>query len=244
MRRFANLKLGQIHSYESFSTSDGPGIRFVVFFQGCSFRCKFCHNPDTWKVDAGEQASAKGVITEAIKYKKYFESSGGGITACGGEPLLQPKFLTELFSLAKENELHTCLDTAGDISNLTPLDIEDIIAHTDLVLFDVKELDKIKHKELTKRSLDLSFLDYLEKANIPTRIRYVYIPEVNDSIEMVDGLLEIKNKYKCIEAIDILPYHRLGLQKWKELGMVYELENIEPPTQEMIKNMEKRLLLT
>jgi pyruvate formate lyase activating enzyme len=223
---------GKIHSFETFSTADGPGIRFVAFFQGCNFRCKYCHNPDTWTYDGGSEWRASEVIDKVMEYENFYRSSEGGLTAGGGEPLLQAKFLAELFQLAHEEELHTCLDTAGDIAKLSGEEIENILTHTDLVLLDIKEMDEARHKELVGRDMSgpLKFLQILQDNEIPTRLRYVYIKGINDSKEVLDGIKELKNKFSCVKGIDVLPYHRMGEHKWEALDTEYALAGVEPPT--------------
>lgn len=237
---------GRIHSFESFGTVDGPGIRFVVFMQGCNFRCKFCHNPDTWFKDSGKVYTAIEVFDEVKKYKVYYDNSNGGLTVSGGEPLLQIEFLTQLFKLAKENNIHTAIDTAGDINmldkeSLNKLDM--LIKYTDLVLLDIKEIDDDKHKELTGKSNKntLMLAKYLNNKNIPVIIRYVYIPGINDSEDTLNGLKKIKNEMKNIQEIDVLGYHKMGEYKWKELGIKNEFENVEPPMSDEVKKLKEYL---
>ena len=237
---------GRIHSFETFGTVDGPGIRFVVFMQGCNFRCKFCHNPDTWFKDGGKEYTAEEVFESILKYKTYYDSSKGGLTISGGEPLLQIQYVTELFKLAKQNNIHTAIDTAGDtdmqgeesINNL-----DELLKYTDLVLLDIKEIDENRHIELTGKSNKntLMFAEYLNKKNIPVIIRYVYIPGVNDSQDTLNGLKELKNKLNNIQEIDVLGYHKMGEYKWKELGIKNEFEQIEPPTGEEVEKTKRYL---
>ena len=238
--------IGRIHSFETFGTVDGPGIRFVVFMQGCNFRCKFCHNPDTWFKNGGKEYTSTEVFEKILKYKTYYDSSNGGITISGGEPLLQIDFVTELFKLAKENGIHTAIDTAGDIDfedkdSISKLD--EVIKYTDLILLDIKEIDDIKHKELTGKSNKntLKLAKYLNEKNIPVVIRYVYIKGVNDSEDTLNGLKEIKQSMSNIQEIDVLGYHKMGEYKWKELGIKNQFENIESPTLEETKKIKEFL---
>lgn len=235
--------IGKIHSFETFGTVDGPGIRFVVFMQGCNFRCKFCHNPDTWFKDAGKEYTEEEIINEVEKYRKYYEKSGG-ITISGGEPLLQIEFVTSLFKLAKEKGFNTALDTAGDIDlcvkeNISKLD--ELLKYTDLVLLDIKEIDEKKHINLTGKSNinTLKVAEYLNSNNIPTILRYVYIKGINDSNETIDGIKKLKQRMKNVIEVDVLGYHKMGEYKWKELGMKNEFEKLNPPTTDEINEVKK-----
>lgn len=238
--------IGKIHSFETFGTVDGPGIRFVVFMQGCNFRCKFCHNPDTWFKDAGREWTEDEVIELVEKYRVYYEKSGGGITISGGEPLLQIEFVTEFFRKAKERGFSTALDTAGDIdisNDVSKQKLDELLKWTDLVLLDIKEIDDQKHIGLTGKSNNntLKLAEYLNKKNIPTVIRYVYIKGINDSKETLNGLKQIKEKLNNVLEIDVLGYHKMGEIKWKKLGMKNEFENLMPPTSEEINEVKKFL---
>ncbi len=240
-----NIK-GRIHSFETFGTVDGPGIRFVVFMQGCNFRCKFCHNPDTWFKDGGKEYTTQEVLENILKYKTYYDSSNGGITISGGEPLLQIQYVTELFKLAKQNDIHTAIDTAGDIDmqdeeNLNKLD--ELLKYTNLVLLDIKEIDEGSHINLTGKSNKntLMFAEYLNKNNIPVVVRYVYIPGINDSQENLNALKKLKAEMDNIQEIDVLGYHKMGEYKWKELGIKNELEQIQVPTSEEVSKIKKYL---
>lgn len=236
--------IGRVHSFETFGTVDGPGIRFVVFMQGCNFRCKFCHNPDTWFKDAGKEYTESEIINEVEKYRTYYEKSGGGITVSGGEPLLQIEFITNLFKLAKEKGVNTALDTAGDIDlsvkeNISKID--ELLKYTDLILLDIKEIDEQKHLSLTGKSNinTLKLAEYLNEKNIPVVLRYVYIKGINDSKETLDGIKNIKQSMKNVIEVDVLGYHKMGEYKWKELGMKNEFEKLNPPTSGEIKEVKK-----
>lgn len=238
--------IGKVHSFETFGTVDGPGIRFVVFMQGCNFRCKFCHNPDTWIKDAGKEYTEDEIIELVEKYRVYYEKSGGGITATGGEPLLQIDFVTELFRKAKERGFNTALDTAGDIdisNSASKQKIDSLLEYTDLVLLDIKEIDEKKHIELTGKSNlnTLKLVEYLNVKNIPTVIRYVYIKGINDSKETLDSIKNMKNKFNNITYVDVLGYHKMGEYKWKKLGIKNEFENLEPPTKDEVNEVKKFL---
>ncbi|MCM1507546.1 MAG: pyruvate formate-lyase-activating protein [Ruminococcus flavefaciens] len=216
--------IGHIHSTESFGTVDGPGIRFVVFFQGCPLRCKYCHNPDTWAFGKGQEMTAEQLMKEYDSYKEFFKS--GGITATGGEPLAQPEFLAELFSLAKSKGVHTCLDTSAGVYNPEEHSkIDEALKYTDLVMLDIKHIDPIEHKKLT--GLDnkniLAFAEHLRDLNIPVWIRHVVVPEITDDDDELFRLGEYLSTLTNLKALDVLPYHDMAKPKYKELGIEYPL---------------------
>ena len=230
----------KVHSIESFGTVDGPGIRFVLFLQGCHLKCKYCHNRDTWNMNGGSYISLDSIFEKIMRYKNYIYPNGG-VTVTGGEPLLQPKFLIELFKKLKKEKIHTCIDTSGMV-NLTD-DIKTLLSLTDLVLLDIKHIDPIKCKELVgfSNELEIKFANYLSDNNIPMWIRQVLIPSLTDDKQ---DLLKLKNfihSLKSVEKVEILPYHNLGEFKWHELGLKYDLENIPPATDEDVK-MAKEIL--
>ena len=225
---------GKIHSIETFGTVDGPGIRFVIFMQGCCLKCKYCHNRDTWSFSSGKFAKLQELVKEILKYKSYMDSSGGGVTVSGGEPLLQTDFICALFRELKKYNIHTAIDTAGSI----PLsyEIKELLKYTDLVLLDIKHINNEKCINLTgaPNKHTLEFAKYLNNLNIPVWIRQVLVPGYTD--DKFD-LLELKkfiNSLTNIEKVELLPYHNLGKFKWEELGDIYELDNVEPATQEDI----------
>lgn len=231
---------GYIHSLESFGSVDGPGVRYVIFFAGCPMRCQFCHNPDTWKMEAGTKYTAGELIQKALRYRTYW-GKDGGITVSGGEPLLQIEFLTELFEKAKEEGIHTVLDTSGSpFTRETPFfaDFEKLMKVTDLVLLDIKQIDEEQHRLLTGRTnrniLDLA--EYLSEIGKPVWIRHVLVPERNDDDRYLKRLRAFLDTLKNVEKIEVLPYHTLGIYKWKELGMEYPLEGIDPPSRERVEN--------
>lgn len=230
----------KIHSIESFGTVDGPGIRFVLFLQGCHLRCKYCHNRDTWDINSGEYKSLDDIFEKIMNYKNYIYPTGG-VTVTGGEPLLQVKFLIELFKKLKHENIHTCIDTSGMVT-LTD-DIKTLLSLTDLVLLDIKHIDTDKSKELVgfNNENELNFAKYLSDNNIPIWIRQVLIPGYTDD---ENDLLKLKNfisTLKTVKKIEILPYHDLGKYKWKKLNLNYELENIRPATEEDIDRAKKLL---
>lgn len=234
---------GRIHSKESFGTVDGPGIRYVLFMQGCPMRCQYCHNPDTWDVKAGTEISAKEVIDEYLRNKSFY--SKGGITVTGGEPLLQVEFLTELFTLAKEHNIHTCIDTSGitfNRENKSYMEkLDKLLKLTDLVMLDIKHIDSEKHKDLTghDNTSVLDFAKYLDSLNISIWVRHIIIPGITDNTEYLRKLGEFIGALKNLHALDVLPYHTMGVHKYSELGMEYPLENIEALS---VKDAEKAKL--
>lgn len=226
---------GKIHSLESFGTVDGPGIRFVVFLQGCPLRCLYCHNPDSWDRTSNGQylLTPEELLAEVVRYKSFIAK--GGVTVTGGEPLLQAEFVREFFLLCKEEGIHTALDTSGAIATKTVFDALDI---TDLVLLDIKSIDAVQHKELTgvKMNNTLKCLDYLEENRIPTWIRHVIVPGWTDNDELLKRLADFLAPYKCVEKVELLPYHDMGTRKYEQLGMDYPLKDTAPLSEERLKN--------
>ena len=223
--------IGRIHSSESFGTVDGPGLRYVLFMQGCPMRCLYCHNPDTWKTDGGREMSADEVIREYKKNEMFYKN--GGLTVTGGEPLMQIDFLIELFKIAKKEGIHTCIDTSGityDESDEEYISkLNELVLYTDLVMLDLKHIDTEKHKELTGHSNErvLAFARYLERKNIPTWIRHVVVEGYTDDEKDLFALGEFIGTLKNVKALDVLPYHTMGATKYKELGIPYRLEGIK-----------------
>lgn len=236
---------GQVHSTESFGSVDGPGIRFIVFMQGCRMRCQFCHNPDTWKIGTGVERTTDDVLEEALKYREFWGQKGG-ITVSGGEPLLQMDFLIDLFRKAKAEGVSTTLDTCGKpFTREEPFfsKFQELMTVTDLLLFDIKHIDNKAHKELTTQSNDniLDMANYLSEINQPVWIRHVLVPFRSDYDEFLIRLDEFIKTLKNVDKVEILPYHTMGKYKWDELGLKYPLEGIEPTTEDRVKNA-KRLL--
>lgn len=234
---------GYIHSTESFGTVDGPGIRFVIFFQGCPMRCLYCHNPDTWKMQTGSLMTAEELI-QAYEHNKEFYRNGG-ITATGGEPMLQMDFLTELFTLAKQKEIHTCLDTSGIcFTPDCPEKFDSLLSVTDLVMLDIKHIDEEQHKKLTGHSNKniLAFAEYLSKKNIPVWIRHVIVPDWTDSKEEQNRLGYFIGGLKTLKALDVLPYHDMGKIKYHELGIPYPLETVRPVEKETAVKAREQII--
>lgn len=225
--------IGRIHSIETCGTVDGPGIRYIIFTQGCPLRCQYCHNPDSWKMADGNEMSVDSLINDIIKYKPYMQFSGGGITVSGGEPLLQPEFVGELFKKCHENGIHTCLDTSGYIQ-LQKAD--PVLDHTDLVLLDIKSYNPLVFKDLTGVPIDstLAFAKHLSDRNIPVWIRYVLVPNLTDNPEDIDSLANYLTSLTNIERVDILPFHKMGEYKWEQLGYDYKLANTPEPSKESV----------
>lgn len=234
-------KIAKVHSVETFGTVDGPGIRFILFLQGCPLRCKYCHNRDTWDSSLGTKRTLDDILTEIKRYIPYFNTSHGGVTVSGGEPLLQAQFVTELFKELKKLKIHTALDTAGSL----PVndDIKELLKYTDLVLLDIKHINDEKAKELTSLSNknNLAFAKYLEENNIPIWIRQVLIPGYTDNAEDLEELKKFIDSLTNVRRVELLPYHKLGEFKWKDFNETYPLKDVEPPTEEQIKNAKKIL---
>lgn len=233
---------GRIHSTESFGTVDGPGIRYVVFFQGCPMRCKYCHNPDTWIFSGGREVTAQELMAEYDSYKEFLKS--GGITATGGEPMSQPDFLAELFSLAKEKKVHTCLDTSGvtfDPNNTAATD--EILKYTDLVMLDIKHIDNDEHIKLTGKPNTniLAFAEYVSSKDITIWIRHVVVPGITDTKEELTELGRFISRLSTLKALDVLPYHNMAISKYKQLGIKYPLPDTPPLSKE--KAIEAREII-
>ena len=217
--------LGRIHSIETFGTVDGPGIRFIAFFQGCPMRCAFCHNPDTWNPDAPVQyeMTPEELLAEVKRYKSFIKK--GGVTCSGGEPLMQADFLIDFFRLCQEAGFHTALDTSGVIFSEKA---KQALEYTDLVLLDIKTLDDTLHKDYTghTRQKNQAFLDYLHQIGKPTWIRHVLVPDYTDDDTRLHALAQHLSQYNNVERVELLPYHTMGTYKYKELGIPYPLEGI------------------
>jgi pyruvate formate lyase activating enzyme len=237
-----NKKLGKIHSFESFGTQEGPGIRYVVFLQGCIARCLYCQNPDTWDLNAGKSMSAAEVFSRIEKCLPYINSSGGGMTISGGEPLIQPDFLLELLKICRKNAVHTAIDTAG-FYNTDKNRLNKIIGLTDLFIVDIKAPDQALHKKLTSMDLkeSLSFIGKLEKKKKSYWIRYVIVPTINNSRGDLIKLKAILSGLKYCKKTEFLPYHILGQHKWAALGIKYPLKGIPVATAADINKANKVL---
>lgn len=226
--------VGKVHSFETLGTVDGPGIRFILFLQGCPLRCKYCHNPDTWKLHNGNDMSVDEVMKEILKYETYIKSSGGGLTISGGEPLMQTEFLLELLAKCKEKNIHTAIDTSGIYFTSK---IKEIIEATDLFLLDIKSIDETMHKNITTIELEpvLIFLNHLKKQKKKVWIRHVLIPDYTYNIDHLNRLGEFLKDYDNVERVEILPFHNLGKFKWHELNYKYEMENVREPSEKELE---------
>lgn len=241
---------GRIHSLETFGLVDGPGVRFVAFVQGCRMRCKYCHNPETWNMEGGKIWTAKDLFERAYRYKTYWMRSGklnGGITVSGGEPLLQIDFLIEFFKLAKEKDIHTTIDTAGNPFTLEEPFISkfnELMEVTDLFMLDIKEFDEERHKTLTKWTNEniKQMAKYLSDHGKAMWIRHVLVPGHTDSEEDLKKIREFIDTLETVEKVEVLPYHTLGTFKWEQLGIEYPLDGVEPPTREQVEIAEKILI--
>ena len=224
---------GRIHSFETFGTVDGPGVRFVVFLQGCPMRCIYCHNPDTWDISAAKyEMSAEEVLEKMTRNLPFYKT--GGITVTGGEPLMQTEFVTELFTLAKESGIHTCLDTSGIYFNTSESSLakfDTLLAVTDLVMLDIKHIDTAEHKKMTgyENGAVLSFAKYLHEKGKPMRIRHVLLPGYTDKKEDLTRLGRFLGDFTNIEKVEVLPYHELGRVKYESLGIPYPLKDARVP---------------
>ncbi len=237
---------GKIHSIETFGTVDGPGVRLVVFMQGCPMRCLYCHNPDTWRVGAGEEIAPETIIEEYEKNRAFY--SNGGITVTGGEPLMQLGFITELFALARERGIHTCIDTSGAVfcpeSEEHIRRINELLSLTDLVMLDIKHVDAVRHKELTGRDNGavLAFARHVSDRGVPIWVRHVVVRGYTDDPRHLRALGEFIATIRSVKAIDVIPYHTLGVMKYRELGMTYPLDGVEPTTQEELGEAKKYIM--
>lgn len=238
--------VGRIHTIESFGSVDGPGIRYIYFLHGCPLRCKFCHNPDTWaNKKATMELTPQEALKKALKYKSYWGAKGG-ITISGGEPLLQIDFLLELFKLAKKEGVNTCIDTSG--ANFTRQEpffskFNELMQYTDLLLVDIKHINNDEHTELTGKGNEniLDMARYLSEINQPVWIRHVLVPGISDNDEYLKELDQFISTLNNVKKVEVLPYHTLGTFKWEELGIPYQLEGVNPPTEERIANANKLL---
>lgn len=239
--------LGRIHSLESFGTVDGPGTRFVVFVQGCPMRCAYCHNPDTWEMNTGTLMEPSYIIEQYEKNKPFYQN-GGGLTVTGGEPLMQVDFLIELFSLAKEKGIHTCIDSSGIAYNpnnkpwLEKLDR--LMELTDLVMLDIKHIDPEKHKELTSQPNEniLKFAAYLNEKHVDMWIRHVVVPGITDDDVYLEKLGYFIGQFSNLKALDVLPYHTMGVSKYEKLGMEYKLKGVPPMDKTKLLDKKQAIL--
>jgi pyruvate formate lyase activating enzyme len=221
----------RIHSLETFGTHDGPGVRMVIFVQGCQFRCLYCQNVDTLDVNGGTMVSIDELVTRAIHQKDYFGHKGG-VTVSGGEPLLQRSKLITFFKKLHENGINTCLDSNG---RLLDNDVKELLHHTDLILLDVKHIDDDWHHKLcgVSNKPTLKLAEYCESVNQKMWLRYVLVPGWNDQPDFVERWAKQFTSYKSVDRVEILPYHQLGMHKWRMMGLPYQLADVMPPSPEI-----------
>ena len=230
--------IGKIHSFFAGGTVDGPGIRFVIFMKGCPLRCLYCHNPDTWTMDNAEEYSVSDVVNEALKYKGYFKN-GGGVTVSGGEPLMQIDFIISLFKELKKYNIHTALDTSGILFEKNNKEkYDELIKYTDLVLLDIKHIDNNEHIKLTGKENTnvLEFAKYLSDNNVNMWIRHVLVPGITLNDEYLIKLKEFIDTLRSVSKIEVLPYHTMGIVKYKNLGIPYRLEGVNPPSKDEVRH--------
>ncbi len=231
------MTIANVHSIETFGTVDGPGVRYILFLRGCPLRCKYCHNPDTWKMSNDRLMSVDEVINDIKKYLVFIKS--GGVTVSGGEPLLQIDFLIELFKKLKNMHIHTCVDTSGITYNKNGKNnkIEALIKYTDLVLLDLKHIDNKKHIEITKKSNEniLAFAQFLDQHHIPMWIRHVLVPGLTTDEKDLKRLKDFINTLSNVKKVEVIPYHTLGVYKYEGLGIEYPLKGVKPPSKKQIE---------
>lgn len=223
--------LGYVHSVETFGTLDGPGIRYVVFLQGCSLRCKYCHNPDTWAFHKGKKMCSTDVISDILRYKSYIKT--GGVTVSGGEPLLQSDFVAEILKLCHDNGIHTCIDTSG----IVPVEVcKNAIDEADLLLLDIKHIDTEKCKDITGKGNEnaLKMLNYRQQQGKDVWIRYVLVPGLTDDKESLERTAKYLSGFSVIKKIELLPFHKMGEFKWRQLGLEYKFKDTLEPTKDSI----------
>ena len=231
--------IGRVHSLQSLGTLDGPGLRYVVFLQGCPLRCACCHNPDTWEREAGKEYTPDEILAEVLRCREYFGEKGG-ITLSGGEPLLQAEFAREVFSLCREAGIHTCLDTSGCFLNEA---CEALLAVTDRVLLDIKYVEDALYRDYVGCSLDapLSFLSYLDRKRIPTTLRQVVIPTVNDRAESVRALKAIAAAHPCVDGVELLPFRKICQTKYDQMGVTFPFGHLPEADAETMRRLREEL---
>lgn len=238
--------IGHIHSVESFGTVDGPGIRMVVFTKGCPMRCQYCHNPDTWEMSGGTDMTVEQILEQYDQSREFY--TNGGITVTGGEPLMQIDFVTELFEAAHKKGIHTCLDTSGvTFRRSNPgirSKIDRLLAVTDLVLLDIKQIDPAEHQKLCAQPNDniLDFARYLDEKGVAVWIRHVVVPGITDNRRFLYQLGLFIGSLKNVKALDVLPYHNMGELKYEKLGIPYPLKGVPPATKEQAVEARKYIL--
>lgn len=238
---------GRIHSLESFGTVDGPGTRFVVFFQGCPMRCKYCHNPDTWPLDGGKEMTVDYILEQYDRNKAFYENKGG-LTTTGGEPMMQLDFLTELYKACKAKGIHTCLDTSGIAYNSNSAEnvakVKELLKYTDLVMLDIKHIDPEKHIELTQQKNDqiLKFAELISEMGVDLWIRHVIVPGITDDDEYLEKLGYFIGGLKTLKALDALPYHTMGVVKYEKIGMEYPLKDVQAMDRDKLITKKQKII--
>lgn len=240
-----NVIKGYVHSFESFGSADGPGVRSIIFMSGCAMRCQYCHNPDTWKMHAGTEYTADELLKKAVRYKSYWRERGG-ITVSGGEAMLQIDFVTDLFKKAKAMGINTCIDTSGNpFTREEPFfsKWQELMKYTDLLLLDIKHIDSEKHKALTGQPNDniIDMANLLSEMGKPVWIRHVLVPGITDDETYLRKLSDYIKTLKNVERVEVLPYHTLGVFKWENLGIEYPLEGVPTPTKEELARAKEIL---
>lgn len=235
--------IGRVHSVETCGTVDGPGIRFIIFLQGCLMRCQYCHNRDTWDTEGGKEMTVDELMKELLQYRHFMNASGGGVTISGGEAMLQPEFVLAMFEACRLEGIHTCLDTNGFVRKIDDT-TKKVLDNSDLVLLDIKQMDNKKHIDLTHVSnkYTLEFAKYLAEHNQPVYLRYVVVPGITDNLEDAHALGQFIEPMKNIEKIEMLPYHELGKHKWTAMGEIYPLDGVNPPSHDVMEEIKNILL--
>ena len=237
-----NQMEGYVHSIESFGSVDGPGIRFILFLQGCGLRCGYCHNPDTFKMVEGKKWTVAAIVEEVLKYRTFFDTSGGGITVSGGEPMLQIPFVTELFKALKQEGIHTNIDTSGDLllTETKKAQLLELLKYTDMMMLDIKLFDGEAHERLTGKNNEhiLEFGRFVSAAGTPLWIRRVLVPGITDSVEDLQQTGAYIRSLETVERVEVLPYHNLGEYKWEKMGMDYPLKGTQAPSPESVEQAE------
>ncbi|MBQ9099549.1 MAG: pyruvate formate lyase-activating protein [Clostridia bacterium] len=231
--------VGRVHSIQTLGTLDGPGVRFVLFLQGCNLRCGCCHNPDTWAMQGGQKLTATEIVQRAMRYRTYFGREGG-ITVSGGEPLLQAAFVTELFALCHENGIHTCLDTSGSVLGQ---EVDALLDVTDRVLLDIKYPTDGQYRQFVGCPLEkpLAFLQQLNEKGIATTLRQVVIPTLNDTEESMAFLATLRGQFACVDKVELLPFKKICKTKYDQMGMEFPFEKYDTPTAAQMAELQKIL---
>ncbi len=230
---------GRVHSLQSLGAVDGPGVRYVVFMQGCPLRCACCHNPDSWSFEGGTEYTPEQIVEKMLHFREYF-GDDGGITVSGGEPLAQADFVSEVFLLSRENGVNTCLDTSGCIMSES---VERLLDNTDRVLLDIKYTDADGYEKYVGTQYDkvISFLEYLDLHCIPTTLRQVIIPTLNDGEESVGALSRLASRYSCVDSVELLPFRKICQMKYDKLGIKFPLAHIPEPDNKTMEKLNKLL---